>query len=179
MKKDLDGVDLAVLQVNVQLACGSQTILGPAHCGRFARGAERDVISRRIALFSILKRVKEHGEAPGNAGTAAIFPGGDGEHSGRATSADGTRAGVLNDEGESIRAFAESAGFGQLELKGGLKAGSDGLFVVKPSGAGPAFGRWGQAQHVAGDFGVAHHFHAVRGREIGEANGALSRHRSR
>ena len=36
MKKDLDGVDLAVLQVNVQLARGGQAILRPAHCARFA-----------------------------------------------------------------------------------------------------------------------------------------------
>ena len=91
--------------------------------------------------------------------------------------ADGSRAGILNDEGETIGAFAQSAGFSELKLKRGLKAGSDGLFVVKPSRAGPAFSGWRQAQRVADDSGVAHQFQAFGGREVREADGGLRRHR--
>lgn len=96
---------------------------------------DRHVIRRRVPLFHILKGIEENCDAPWN----ARFPGMVGrvaycESPNRTAPAQRRRAGILQDEGETVGAMAKSSLPCELELERSVKTESHTLFGDEPGG---------------------------------------------
>jgi hypothetical protein len=93
---------------------------------------------------------------------------GERESAGRAGSAEGLWAAVLEDEGEAVRARPQAALSSELELKRGVEPGADGLFFFEPDGARQVALGGCEAQNLVNALGSAGETEAGSGREIAE-----------
>ena len=81
----------------------------------------------------------------------------------------------MEDEGQAVGSVAQATGMSKAKAEGGFEAGGKGLFFGEPNGSDAVGSRGGQAESLAGNYGVSDEMETLGRTKVREVRGSARR----